>query len=46
MGGQPRFLQDFGCWILQSEPLRMFANKIAYSDPDTFGTPGDFILNP
>lgn len=39
MGGQPRFLQDFGCWILQSEPLRMFANKIAYSDPDTFGTP-------
>lgn len=38
MTGQPRFLQELGVKVLKSKPLRMFANKIAYSDPDTFGT--------
>ncbi len=38
MTGQPEFLQKLGVSVLKSKPLRMFANKIAYSDPDRFGT--------
>jgi len=38
MTGQPEFLQKLGVQLLKSKPLRMFANKIAYNDPDNFGT--------
>jgi len=38
MTGQPRFLQNLGVAVLKSKPLRMFANKIAYADPQKFGT--------
>ena len=38
MTGQPRFMQNFGVSVLKSKPLRMFANKIAYANPDKFGT--------
>merc|ERR1719163_316437 len=38
MTGQPRFLQSLGVSVLKSKPLRMFANKIAYANPDEFGT--------
>ncbi|EKX36514.1 hypothetical protein GUITHDRAFT_78864 [Guillardia theta CCMP2712] len=38
MTGQPRMLQQLGVQVLKSKPLRMFANKIAYSDPDRWGT--------
>lgn len=38
MTGQPAFMQRFGVNVLKSKPLRMFANKIAYADPDRFGT--------
>ncbi|KAJ1472149.1 Alpha/Beta hydrolase protein [Baffinella frigidus] len=39
MEGNPRFMKSLGVKVLKTEPLRMFANKIAYADPDTFGTP-------
>jgi len=38
MTGQPRFMQNLGVSVLKSKPLRMFANKIAYANPDKFGT--------
>uniref|UniRef100_A0A7S0E2Z4 AB hydrolase-1 domain-containing protein n=1 Tax=Hanusia phi TaxID=3032 RepID=A0A7S0E2Z4_9CRYP len=38
MTGQPRLLQQLGVQVLKSKPLRMFANKIAYSEPERWGT--------
>lgn len=34
----PNFLARFGVQVLKSEPLRMYANKISYSNPKRFAT--------
>lgn len=44
MTGQPKLLQRLGLQVLKSQPLRMFANKIAYADPDRLGTEDAMLI--